>query len=205
MFAVAGRDGLLPTVSGFVHFKRLTPVVPIIIEGTLGKFQLWTGDVDCSRNGTYTILGILYVLVGDADRLLGYLSFSTWLVCLGGAMSVLVFRRTMPDAPRPVHAGIVAPVVFIVAMTVLTLVNMIYNPFDILVGIVILLSGLPVYWLFVLHRPASLEQFSRSVLVYLQKLLLVIPPVLPSDNEKQADWTCNDERKQRVSFVFIAL
>lgn len=37
MFAVAGRDGLLPTVSGFVHFKRLTPVVPIIIEGTLGK------------------------------------------------------------------------------------------------------------------------------------------------------------------------
>ena len=40
MFAVAGRDGLLPTVSGFVHYKRLTPVVPIIIEGTLGKVHL---------------------------------------------------------------------------------------------------------------------------------------------------------------------
>ena len=102
-------------------------------------------------------------------------------------MSVLIFRRTMPDAPRPVHAGIVSPVIFIVAMSVLTLVNMIYNPYDILVGIIILLSGLPVYWIFVLRRPASLDQFSRSVLVHLQKLLLVIPPVLLSDDEKQAD------------------
>lgn len=100
---------------------------------------------------------------------------------------MLVFRRTMPDAPRPVHAGIVSPVIFIVAMSVLTLINMVYNPYDILVGMIILLSGLPVYWLFVLHRSASLDRFSRSVLVHLQKLLLVIPPVLLSDNEKQTD------------------
>ncbi len=56
----------------------------------------------------------------------------------------------MRDAPRPFHAGIVAPIVFIVAMVFLTLVNIIYNPFDILVGMLILLSGLPVYWIFVL-------------------------------------------------------
>jgi hypothetical protein len=36
MFSVAGRDGLLPTVSAFLHIKRLTPVVPCIVEGTLG-------------------------------------------------------------------------------------------------------------------------------------------------------------------------
>jgi amino acid transporter len=130
----------------------------------------------------YFSVGILYVLVGSADTLLGYLSFSTWVVCLCGAISVLIFRRTMPNAPRPFNAGIVAPIIFIVAMTLLTLVNVIYNPFDILVGILILLSGLPVYWLFILNRPTSVDKFSRTITVYLQKLLLLVP-----DNNKQHD------------------
>jgi len=130
----------------------------------------------------YLYLGILYVLVGNADRLLGYLSFSTWLVCLCGAISVLIFRRTMPDTPRPFNAGVVAPIVFIIAMSVLTLVNIIYNPIDILVGMVILLSGLPIYFMFVRCRPAYIDNFSRSITIYLQKLFLVVP-----DNNKQHD------------------
>jgi hypothetical protein len=129
-------------------------------------------------------LGILYVLVGDADRLLGYLSFSTWLICLCGAISVLIFRRTMPDVPRPVNAGLVAPIIFIIAMSLLTLANIIYNPIDILVGVLILLSGLPVYWIFVLNRPPSVDKFSRSIIIYLQKLFLIVPP---SDSDKQHD------------------
>ncbi len=130
----------------------------------------------------YLHVGILYVLVGNAERLLGYLSFSTWLVCLCGAISVLIFRRTMPDTPRPFNAGLISPIVFIIAMSVLTLVNIIYNPFDILVGMLILLSGLPVYWLFVLKRPISVDKFSRSITIYLQKLFLVVP-----DDNKQHD------------------
>jgi APA family basic amino acid/polyamine antiporter len=128
-------------------------------------------------------LGILYVLVGNADRLLGYLSFSTWLVCLCGAISVLIFRRTMPDIPRPFNAGLVAPIVFIIGMSVLTLINIIFNPFDILVGILILLSGLPVYWVFVVKRTAALDKFSRSITIYLQKIFLVVP----DNNNKQHD------------------
>ncbi|CAF3871146.1 unnamed protein product, partial [Adineta steineri] len=159
MFSVAGRDGLLPSISAFVHIKRLTPVVPCIIEGTLS---------------------ILFVLVGSAERLLGYLSFSTWLVCLFSAISLLIFRRTMPDTPRPFHAGLIAPIVFITAMSVLTLANIIYNTLDIIVGLFILLSGLPVYWVFVLKRSPSIDKFSRSISIYLQKLLLIIP-----ENNKQ--------------------
>jgi APA family basic amino acid/polyamine antiporter len=131
---------------------------------------------------SFVYLGILYVLVGSADRLLGYLSFSTWLVCLCGAISVLIFRRTMPDVPRPFNAGLVAPIVFIIAMSVLTLINIIYNPFDILVGMLILLSGLPIYWIFVVNRSASVDKFSQTITIYLQKLFLVVP-----DTNKQHD------------------
>jgi hypothetical protein len=88
----------------------------------------------------------------------------------------------MPDAPRPFNAGVVAPIVFIIAMSVLTLVNIIYNPIDILVGMVILLSGLPIYFIFVRCRPTSVDKFSRSITIYLQKVFLVVP-----DNNKQHD------------------
>jgi amino acid transporter len=37
MFSVAGRDGLLPTISAYLHIKRLTPVIPCIVEGALSK------------------------------------------------------------------------------------------------------------------------------------------------------------------------
>ena len=125
-------------------------------------------------------LGVLYVLVGNADRLLSYLSFSSWVVCLCSAVSVLIFRRTMPDIPRPFNAGVVAPVIFIVGIGFLTLVNIIFNPIDILVGVLILVSGLPIYWLFVLQRPQSIDKLSESISIYLQKLFLVVP-----ENNKQ--------------------
>jgi hypothetical protein len=39
MFSVAGRDGLLPTISAYLHIKRLTPVIPCIVEGALSKMN----------------------------------------------------------------------------------------------------------------------------------------------------------------------
>ena len=39
MFSVAGRDGLLPTISSFIHVQRLTPVIPCIVEGILGEYH----------------------------------------------------------------------------------------------------------------------------------------------------------------------
>jgi Na+/proline symporter len=95
---------------------------------------------------------------------------------------MLIFRRTMRDVPRPFHAGTIAPIIFISSMSLLTLVNIIYNPFDILVGMIILLSGLPVYWIFVAYRCREIDKFSQSISIYLQKLLLIVP-----DNDKQHD------------------
>ncbi|CAF4781842.1 unnamed protein product, partial [Rotaria magnacalcarata] len=60
--------------------------------------------------------------------------------------------------------------------------NVIFNPVDILVGVLILLSGLPIYWIFVLRRPKLVDKFSRSIVLYLQKALLIVP-----DNDKQHD------------------
>lgn len=47
MFSVAGRDGLLPTISAFLHVQRLTPVIPCIVEGTLGEQCLYLAANVC--------------------------------------------------------------------------------------------------------------------------------------------------------------
>jgi hypothetical protein len=47
---------------------------------------------------------------------------------------------------------------------------------------IILLSGLPVYWIFVAYRCQEIDKFSQSISIYLQKLLLIVP-----DNDKQHD------------------
>ena len=182
MFSVAGRDGLLPTVSAYIHIERLTPVIPCIIEGILGNKNISIVIQGNKLLKSSINLGVLYVLVGDANVLLGYLSFSTWLVCLCSAISVLIFRRTMPNVPRPFNAGLVAPMVFIVVMSALTLVNIIFNPIDILVGVLILLSGLPIYWIFVLNRPTLINQFSRFIMKYLQQLLLIGPDTIKQND-----------------------
>ncbi|CAF1037474.1 unnamed protein product [Didymodactylos carnosus] len=158
MFFVAGRDGLLPQASALLHIKKDTPIIPLLIEGALG---------------------IMYVLVGDANTLLNYLSFNYWIVCMFAAVSVLVFRRTKPkkEFPRPVDAGVIAPVIFIIAMTLLTIVNIIYNPIEIIVGIAILLSGLPVYWFFVTWKgkPKQIASLDNKITRTLQKLLCIVP------------------------------
>jgi amino acid transporter len=42
MFSVAGRDGLLPTISAYLHVDRLTPVIPCIVEGILSKILIYS-------------------------------------------------------------------------------------------------------------------------------------------------------------------
>lgn len=60
MFSVAGRDGLLPTISAYLHIERLTPVIPCIIEGILGMIYSTTLKIECT-NTSVIVLFILFL------------------------------------------------------------------------------------------------------------------------------------------------
>jgi len=89
-------------------------------------------------------------LSGSYDTLTDSVMFAAWLFYGLAAGSVFVFRRTLADAPRPYRAfGYpVVPAIFL-AVTAWLIVNTFFaRPSLALVGVAIMLAGLPFYWWF---------------------------------------------------------
>jgi len=59
-----------------------------------------------------------------------------------------VFRKTMPDAPRPYRAlGYpVVPVIFVLVTAALLINTFVAAPREALRGMAVLIAGLPLYW-----------------------------------------------------------
>jgi APA family basic amino acid/polyamine antiporter len=90
--------------------------------------------------------GIL-ALSGSYDQLSDYAIFALWTF-YGLAAAVFVFRRRQPDADRPYRTWgyPIVPGVFVL-VTIWLLVNTVITaPAQSLIGIGLMLLGLPVYW-----------------------------------------------------------
>ena len=85
---------------------------------------------------------------GTFEQLLTYVVFAGWLFYALGAMSLFVYRRRSPAGPRPFSAPgyPVAPAVFILAALAIVLNTLAVQPERALVGIGIVLLGVPAYF-----------------------------------------------------------
>jgi APA family basic amino acid/polyamine antiporter len=87
-------------------------------------------------------------LSGSYDTLTDSVIFASWLFYGLSTASLFVFRRTMPDAPRPYRAlGYpLIPIVFVLVTAALLVNTFIAAPREAIRGVVVLLAGLPLYW-----------------------------------------------------------
>lgn len=95
----------------------------------------------------------ILALSGSFDTLTDYVIFGSWIFYGLTTASVFVFRRTMPDAPRPYRAWgyPVVPALFLL-VTALLLINTLRTATkQAVIGIILIALGLPVYYYFV-HR-----------------------------------------------------
>ena len=85
---------------------------------------------------------------GSYDTLTDSVIFASWLFYGLSTASLFVFRRTMPDAPRPYRAlGYpLVPVVFVLVTVALLVNTFIAAPRQAFQGVAVLLAGLPLYW-----------------------------------------------------------
>jgi APA family basic amino acid/polyamine antiporter len=92
-------------------------------------------------------------LSGSYDTLTDCAIFASWLFYGLSTGSLFVFRRTMPDAPRPYRAlGYPwIPIVFLAVTTALLLNTFVATPRQALQGVAALLAGLPLYWYWSKH------------------------------------------------------
>jgi APA family basic amino acid/polyamine antiporter len=94
------------------------------------------------------ILAAVYALANTYDKLLGYAVFADWIFFALAGASLMVFRRTLPEAPRPfpVPAYPVVPLLFILAGAGIVLNTFFADTRNALIGTAIFALGVPVYY-----------------------------------------------------------
>jgi APA family basic amino acid/polyamine antiporter len=87
-------------------------------------------------------------LSGSYDTLTDSVIFASWLFYGLVTASLFVFRKQMPDAPRPYRAlGYpVVPVIFLIVTAALLINTFVASPREALRGVALLAAGLPFYW-----------------------------------------------------------
>lgn len=133
VFAI-GRDRLFFRKAGEVHPKYHTP-----------SHALWW---QCGWS-------VVLVWSGSFDQLTDLLIFASFIFYGATALGVMIMRIKFPEAERPykVIAYPVLPLIFTVFCLALVLVTIIQNPMQALVGLVLIFSGVPVYFYFSSRNP----------------------------------------------------
>jgi APA family basic amino acid/polyamine antiporter len=135
------RDGYFFRVMAEVHPKFHTPSTSLIVQ---------------------LILSVLLVLFGgNFQQLFTLAIFSEWLFYMVSASTIFVLRNREPDTPRPYRTWgyPVLPALFVLAAAVLLYYTFTENLRNSLAGVVIILAGLPIYFVFrAKKKPANLAK-----------------------------------------------
>ena len=141
VYYAMAQDGLFFKATAKLNSKHV-PAIALVLQG------IWTAvlvlprtrNVDASGAVTY---GNLY------SNLLDYIIFAALIFYVLTIAGVFVLRRKRPDAERPYRAlGYpVLPAIYMVGATVIMIVLLAYRPQTTWPGLVIVLTGAPVYFL----------------------------------------------------------
>jgi APA family basic amino acid/polyamine antiporter len=127
LYFAQANDGLFFERFGFVHPQFETPAFAIAGQG------IWA---------------CVLAVSGSYEVLFSYSTFTFWVFYGMTVASVIVFRRRLPDAPRPYRMWgyPVTPVVFVAAAACFVANTLVSRPGPSLVGSLIILSGVPAYY-----------------------------------------------------------
>ena len=127
VYYAMAKDGLFFKSTGKVHPKYLTPKNALIVQG------IWT---------------CILCLSGTYGQLLDYIIFAVLVFYILTIAGLFVLRRTKPEAERPYRAiGYpVLPAIYIVMALFIDVVLLRYKPQYTWPGLIIVLLGIPVYF-----------------------------------------------------------
>jgi amino acid transporter len=128
VFFALGQDRLFFGRFGAIHPKGKTPHIAVL---------------------TATILGICFVSVRTFEELAEAFILGLWPFFMLAVFAVFRFRKTRPNAPRPYRTwGFpVVPALFLAVSATMLLNALFAQPVSALYSFGVILSGVPVYWL----------------------------------------------------------
>ena len=128
VYYAMAKDGLFFRNVAKLHPKYKTPSVSLMVQ------MIWT---------------CVLCLSGSYNQLLDYIIFAVLVFYILTIVGLFVLRRTHPDAPRPYRAiGYpVLPAIYILMALFIDVVLLRYKPQYTWPGLIIVLLGIPVYYL----------------------------------------------------------
>ncbi|XP_064884477.1 asc-type amino acid transporter 1 isoform X1 [Columba livia] len=151
------REGHLPSLLAMIHVKHCTPIPALLV---------------CC------LATLVIMLVGDTYTLINYVSFINYL-CYGVTIiGLLVLRWKKPKIFRPIKVNLLVPITYLAFWAFLLIFSLYSEPVVCGVGLIIILTGVPVFFLGVYWRnkPKCVNRLIESVTCWGQKLCFVVYP-----------------------------
>jgi APA family basic amino acid/polyamine antiporter len=144
---------IIVTTLGCTNASILTGARPVYAMAKEGLFFRSLTRINRANVPSMALLWVgiwsaILVFSGTFDQLTDMIIFAVYIFYGATALGVFVLRRRMPDAPRPykVWGYPVVPALFILFCIGLFVNTIITRPREAGIGIVLILIGMPVYW-----------------------------------------------------------
>ncbi|OXB84018.1 UNVERIFIED_CONTAM: hypothetical protein H355_015529 [Colinus virginianus] len=125
------REGHLPSLLAMIHVKYCTPIPALLV---------------CC------LATLIIMLVGDTYTLINYVSFINYL-CYGVTIiGLIVLRWKKPKIFRPIKVNLLIPITYLAFWAFLLVFSLYSEPVVCGVGLIIILTGVPVFFLGVYWR-----------------------------------------------------
>lgn len=123
LFAIGAEERHLPSLFALVQLKQKTLIPSLVVLCAIS-------------------IGMLFA---NIFYLINLSSHAYWLCITAAIVALLWLRRTQPDEPRPIKVNLIVPVVFLFFCLFLVITPIFTQFWDFLFGIVLTLSGIPIY------------------------------------------------------------
>ncbi|KAF0040801.1 hypothetical protein F2P81_006699 [Scophthalmus maximus] len=165
------REGHLPSLLAMIHYRNCTPIPALL--------------VCCTAT-------IVILCIGETHNLINYVSFINYLSYGVTIAGLLYYRWRKPNLYRPIKVNLLVPVSYLMFWALLLGFSLYSEPVVCGVGLVIMLTGVPVYFLGVhwKEKPKCIYNFIERATYVGQRLCFVVfPQIDPIENVDPSEWT----------------
>lgn len=136
LFFVGARNGHLPQAISLININKFTPIPSLTILG---------------------FLTIILFFVKDLYSLINYATFVESLFILFSIGAVLWLKYKKPNAKRPIKVNAIWPILFFIVWMLLVFLPFYIAIYEVGMGLLIILSGIPVYYILVVQSKNELR------------------------------------------------